>query len=194
MQLLDQWRDGDAGALSELLEAYQRRIYSICVRMVHNAEDARDMTQDTLANVISGLETYDNRAKLSTWIYRITMNTCLNHIRRERLRRHTSIEEPASEAENLTIADSLAEERELSAKQRIEQRDLRASVARALQEVDPDARAMLVLRDVQDLDYESISEVLDIPVGTVKSRLYRARKALATAIQIERDRQGTDRD
>lgn len=179
--LVEAHRNGDPDALSELLQSYQRRVYTVCYRMVRDPDLAADLAQDTLVKLIEGLDQYDGRAKLSTWVIRITMNCCITHLRRQKLRRHASLDAAADrtdEADERTISPEPEQERELSARRRIEQQETHARLHQAMLGLDPDMRAILILRDMQDLEYEQLAEVFDIPVGTVKSRLYRAREAL----------------
>jgi RNA polymerase sigma-70 factor (ECF subfamily) len=184
LQLIEAYQQGRPEAIEELLRAYQRRVYGVCYRMIRNAEEAADLTQDALVRIMEGLHSYDGRAALSTWIIRVTMNCCLSHLRKQKLRRHGSLDEPSGDAEEPWSA-RLPAEGELSAAGRVEQAEMRAVLLRALRELDPDMRAILVLRDLQDLDYQQIAEVLDIPIGTVKSRLFRARVALRAAARLE---------
>jgi RNA polymerase sigma-70 factor (ECF subfamily) len=182
-QLIEAYKAGDADALAQLLEAYQRRIFGVCYRMLGNADEAADLTQDSIIRVIEGLETYERRSRLSTWVIRVTMNCCLTHLRKQRLRRHQSLDGPASGSEGARPAEPVATG-ELTAAARIEQSELQAVLLRALSRLEPDMRAVLVLRDLQELEYLQIGEVLGLPVGTVKSRLFRARMALR-AIAVE---------
>lgn len=189
MQLLEAHRAGDPAALSELMSSYQRRVYSICYRMVRHEEEARDLTQDTLLKVIDALDSYDGRAALSTWIIRITINCCLSHLRKRKVRRQTSLDRMQGGSEGDSgppgrIPSALATTGEHSGARRVEREETRQTIARALDHLDPDSRAVLLLRDVQDLEYQQISEVLDLAIGTVKSRLFRARAALRE--QMER--------
>lgn len=181
VQLVDAHRRGDPDALSELLQSYQRRVYSVCYRMVRDPDLAADLAQDSLVKLIEGLEQYDGRAKLSTWVIRITMNCCITHLRRQKFRRHASLDaarDRADEAGERSISREPEQDRELSADRRIEQEETRARLHQAMLVLDPDMRAILVLRDMQGLEYEQLAEVFDIPIGTVKSRLYRARETL----------------
>ncbi|MCH8153313.1 MAG: sigma-70 family RNA polymerase sigma factor [Planctomycetes bacterium] len=193
LELLEAHRGGDSGAIGELLRAYQGRIYSICYRMVRDEHDARDLTQDTMLRVLQGLDSFDQRSKLSTWVIRVTMNCCLSHLRKQRLRRHSSIDAvhganaPAHPPSSMTTG-------ELSAPRRVEQAEMGSMLLRALDSLDSQMRAVLVLRDMQDLEYEHIGEVLGIPLGTVKSRLFRARCALRAAAELELDRPLTKDD
>jgi RNA polymerase sigma-70 factor (ECF subfamily) len=172
-QLLARHRAGDAGALTELLRAYQSRVYAICYRMVPR-EDVLDLTQDALIRVMEGLDSYDGRSSLSTWIIRVTMNCCLSHLRKQRIRRHASLDAAADHGPD----ELLPLGREPSPLDRVQQDEARGLLLEALGRLDPRLRAILVLRDLQGLDYQQVAAVLGAPVGTVKSRLFRARAAL----------------
>jgi RNA polymerase sigma-70 factor (ECF subfamily) len=199
LQLVDKYRKGGAAgheALCELVRGYQKRIYSICARMVRHRDDAADLTQEALIKVIEGLPSYNGQSKLSTWVIRVAMNCCLSHIRREKLRAHESLSVGGtSDADGGMRSDHHAagaskrgfsassQSREPSPLQRVQQQQNREVILNALAGVDPDMRAILVLRDLQDLDYQQLAEVLEIPIGTVKSRLFRARAALRHEIE-----------
>jgi RNA polymerase sigma-70 factor (ECF subfamily) len=216
LQLVELHRSGDPSAMGELLQAYQRRVYSICYRMVHDPELARDLAQDSLVKVLEGLASYDGRSKLSTWVIRVTMNCCLSYLRKRKLRSHLSLDEPigphgaprghgiaaagrpagdfgpaghSGAAAPGVISGSLggtgASAGEPSGLQRVEQAETRSMILAALASLDPDTRSLLVLRDMQDLDYEQIAAVIDAPIGTVKSRLFRARAALRQAMESQ---------
>lgn len=196
LRLVEQYRAGGCeakAALTELIQGYQRRVYSICYRMVRNPDDAADLTQDALIKMIEGLESYDGRSKLSTWAIRVTLNCCLSHLRRQRLRGHQSLDRIAAQTEAGTEPPGntnwgQSSRSEPSPVQGVEQAQRRSTVLRALDALEPDTRAILVLRDLQDLDYQQLAEVFDVPVGTVKSRLFRARAALRDAIEaLERN-------
>ena len=182
LQLVDHYRAGDPDALGELLSSYQRRVYAICFRMVGNADEAGDVTQDALLKVIEGLDSYDGRARLSTWIFRVTINCCLSHLRRQKIRRHGSLDDTLEEGA-APLSGQIASGRELSGPEHVEQAEARTVLLRVLGELEPEMRGILVLRDMQDLDYQQIAEVLQVPVGTVKSRLFRARAALREAAE-----------
>lgn len=182
LQLVDDYRTGDPDALSELLSSYQRRIFAICYRMVSNEDVAGDLTQDALLKIIEGLDSYDGRARLSTWIIRVTINCCLSHLRKQKIRRHGSLDEPAG-LEGQPLGAQIQSTRELSGPEHVEQAEARSALLGVLGELEPEARGILVLRDMQDLDYQQIADVLEVPVGTVKSRLFRARVALREAAE-----------
>lgn len=191
LQLVQAHRRGDAEAIGDLLGAYERRIYAVCFRMVRHEHDARDLAQDAMVKILQGLDGYDGRSKLSTWIIRISMNSCLSHLRKQRLRRHGSIDRdwPPGAAGPPEAGGAAGE---LSPAGGVEHSEMQGILSRALGSLDPQMRAVLVLRDMQDLEYSQIAEVLDVPVGTVKSRLFRARVALRTAVEAETARGGNE--
>ncbi len=149
-------------------------MYAICLRMTGNETDARDATQEAMVSVCRGLPRFDERSAFSTWVYRVTTNACLDELRR-RARRpisHGSADEVASsaprrgpEAAGMPAADDAVV--------------ARLTLDDALARLPDDFRAAVVLRDLCDLDYAEIADVLDIPAGTVRSRIARARGALA---------------
>lgn len=183
MTLLTAYREGDPGALADLLRGYQRRIFAVCVRMLRNEEEARDLTQDTLLRLVERIDTYDGRAALSTWIIRIAMNLCFSHLRKRKLRNHASLDHATGGPDATAPALRLVDDREPGAETRVQQGESRRRLLNAMERLEPDMRAVLVLRDLQDLDYQQIADVLDLPIGTVKSRLFRAREALRTRLE-----------
>lgn len=186
-QLIAAHRDGDPTALAELLRGYQRRVYAVCARMIRDEHEARDLTQDTLVRIIERLDTYDGRAALSTWIIRIAMNLCFSHLRKRKLRSHQSLDHPSpgglEQGEAPPMIARLPDPREHAADRRITQQETRQRLLEAMNRLDPEVRAILILRDLQDLDYQQVAEVLEIPIGTVKSRLFRAREALRSRLE-----------
>ena len=182
-------RSGNADAWGRLVESYQVRIFSICVRMVRDRELASDLTQDAFIKIIKGLDTFDERARLSTWVYRVTVNVCLSKLRSEKLRRHASLEAMASAGGRQSDGRGelgFAQHREPGAHLGIEHEEKREQMLSALDTLSDEHRAILTLRDGRGLEYEQIAEVLDIPVGTVRSRLFRARASLRQALEAQK--------
>lgn len=170
----------DRSAWDELLTHHQDRLFAICQRMV-GREAAADLTQDSMVKILQGLEGYDGRSLLSTWMIRIAMNTCLSWLRGQKLRRHKALDsiQPAS-VRSLGTQGASAE---LSRPSSVQEDERRVAVSIALAELPDDQRAILILRDVQSLEYDQIALVLEIPDGTVKSRLFRARLALRESVE-----------
>jgi RNA polymerase sigma-70 factor, ECF subfamily len=170
--------NGDRGAFTELVRRHERRVYAVAMRMLGREEDALDATQDTLLTVYRKVGQFRGDSAFTTWLHRITINACYDILR-------TKARQPM-----LHVAGEDDMERE----QGPPVEDHAAAVAggidaaRALQAVPEDFRAVLILADVHDLPYEEIAEILEIPVGTVKSRVYRGRVALARAMGVEAPR------
>ncbi len=187
---------GDREALGELLEREQGRLYNVVLRMVGRSDDAMEVTQQAMLAVIEHIDGFKAQSAVTTWMTRIAMNAALTHLRRERVRRTASLDAPGNgQYEDAgSPADRLTDHREPPPGQRIEMEETAALVARALAGVDEDHRAVLVLRDIDGLDYARIAAVLDAPVGTIKSRLFRARLALrAELVRLERPRESGER-
>lgn len=151
------------------------RVYAVCRRMVGRREDAEELAQDALVKIIRGLPAFDGRSSLSTWMTRVTINACLSWMRtraRKTVQKTIRLEQPELIPEEPGSPAGV-------------QSDEHAAVERALDRLKPEHRAVLVLRDVRDLDYEAIGASLDLPIGTVKSRLFRARAALRRELESE---------
>ena len=190
---------GDRQAMADLLTAHQPQVHAICYRMVHNAEDAADLTQDVLLKVITNLDQYDGRAAFSTWVTRIAMNASLSFLRKSKTaRKLTEAGAGAADSGAAGLASRLrakaGEQAEPEASDRVQMDENRRWLKESLTEISDDSRALLVLRDVQDLDYQQIAEVVGVPLGTVKSRLFRARLALRMALEQKQRIAGDPRD
>ena len=161
-------RDGDRTALDRLLRREQPRIYALCRRLAGNDADALDATQEALIAIVRGLPRFDGRAAFSTWSYRVATNACLDELRR-RSRRPVPVEDDARVERPVAGA----------APGTAEQVADRLALDQALARLTPEFRAVVVLRDVAGLDYAAIAEALDLPPGTVRSRIARGRAQLA---------------
>jgi RNA polymerase sigma-70 factor (ECF subfamily) len=156
---------GDRGALEVLLARHFDRVHAICRRVTGHPEDALDATQEALIALTRGLHRYDGRARFTTWLYRVATNAALDELRRRKRR-----PEPAEVDENRSAGVAGSLESAVAA---------RLDVDAALASLSPEFRAAVVLRDLCDLDYAEIADVLDVPIGTVRSRIARGRAAIA---------------
>jgi RNA polymerase sigma-70 factor (ECF subfamily) len=159
---------GDRGALDALLRSHQPRLYAVCRRLTGNDADAADACQDALIAIVRGLPRFDGRSAFSTWAYRVAINASYDELRRRRRRPEPGL--PDDDAEGATRRPSSGPSPE----------DVATSVDvdAALLQLPIEFRAPVVLRDLCGLDYAEIAEVLDIPPGTVRSRISRGRAAL----------------
>lgn len=172
-------------SLDSLLKEHYLMIRSVCQRILLNDADADDATQNTMMAIVRGYETFDQRSKFSTWVYRIATNAALDELRR-RKRRPVSLF--SHDGQQVDIADTHGDDQQLM----IEASDY---LATGLAQIPEEFRVALVLRDVADLDYDEISQVLDIPIGTVRSRIARGRGRLADILgnlEVPHERQTPD--
>jgi RNA polymerase sigma-70 factor (ECF subfamily) len=174
-ELLRASRAGDAEAFDCLVEVHYRSVYNTAYRMLRRPSAASDATQATFVRVWEALSSFRGDASFSTWVYRITMNVCLDELRRRKNEPFSLTEEddegdPAGQRDMPDFSDEPAST--------AEQRQLQELVHEAIGRLSEDFRAVIVLYDIRGLSYQEISDALDIPLGTVKSRLNRARSAL----------------
>ena len=183
-QVVRRCMDGDSGAWAEMVRAHHKRVYGLCYRFTGNGADAEDLTQDVFLKIYSNLSSFDlTRGSLQVWITTMTRNLLVDNFRRTRNQRATgSLDEGWESAEELKPIDRLtspgASQHELAA-----QKELATMVQNALAQVSVELREAVILRDLQDLDYKEIAQVLSIPEGTVKSRISRGRAELARLLE-----------
>jgi len=167
-ELIDRYLHGDGPAFSELVRRHQHLVYNLCCRIVGVPEEAEDLTQEIFIRLLDKVSSWRGEAKFTTWLYRLALNHCRDHLRR---RRPETVEPP----------DSLADFKP-GPEQQAETNDIRDRVEKALAALPPDWRTVVFLRDVEGLSYNEIADILEVELGTIKSRLARARSALADAL------------
>lgn len=169
-QLIERALGGDSAAFGVLVHRYQDRLYSAIVHVVGCRVEAEDVVQDAFVQAYVKLETFQQNSKFFTWLYRIAFNAALS--RRRRKKTTLSVEQSREETGSEPMSDDEAPDDRLQREESVNE------VQRALAELTEDHRAILILREMQDMAYEDIAEVLSISIGTVRSRLSRARNAL----------------
>jgi RNA polymerase sigma-70 factor (ECF subfamily) len=163
--LVERYLTGDVAAFDELMRAHQDRVFAICLRMLRDRDAALDATQETFITVFRKADRFAGRSAFSTWLYRVAVNTCYDAARRDRRRRTEALRD-------VDPADA-------AARDALDAAELRPDLERALAAVPPEFRAAVVLADVEGLGLQTVAEVLGVPVGTVKSRVFRGRRILA---------------
>lgn len=179
-QLISAIRAGDPGAWAELARRILPRVYGLCYRMLGKRDDAADAAQASMLRLVQVLDQYDSRSRFSTWAYRVTANICISRMRSAKIRRASSLDASSGSTEPRVFQ---VQGREPDPRSGVELSDAARRLSVALASLEPDQRAILILRDGQDLSYEHIAGVLDVSLGTVKSRLFRARGALRAAME-----------
>ena len=170
--LVEAAQSGDRFALDQLLRRHYDRVYAVCRRVVGSHRDADDACQEALIKITRSVPRFDGRSSFGTWAYRIATNAALDELRKRRRR------PMPHDDDNPEVAD-------LRGARNVELVEERLALDEALEQLSDDLRSAVVLRDVVDLDYQEIADTLDIPVGTVKSRIARGRAALANRLRIE---------
>ena len=176
---------GDAAAWQEIVQQYNRRIYNICYRFCGSPDDAADLTQEVFIKIYRTMNTFDGtRAAFMTWVTTVTRNLLVDHFRKGKYDRMTDSLEamPGSQEDGLTLAEQL-EDQSAGPEERVSSSQTQKMVHEALQKLSPELREAVILRDLQDMDYKEIAQVLKIPEGTVKSRINRGRTELARLLQ-----------
>lgn len=169
-ELLERFHRGDERSFEELMRRHEDRIFAVCLRTLGNREDALDATQETFLTLYRKSRTFRGRSSLATWLYRVAVNVCYDRLRKGR--RHPTVP-----------LDDLTEPADTDTAAAFDTAELRPDVERALAELPPSFRIAVTLFDLEDLPLDEISQILDIPVGTVKSRIYRGRRLLADALR-----------
>lgn len=162
---------GDVQAFEELMQSHESRIYAIALRMMGNREDAQDCAQEAMVRIYRAMGSFKGQSALATWIYRITMNTCLDELRRRKARKVTSLDSLVDTGWSPTDTGDTPEEHGL----RVEKQN---ALNQAIQSLPDDMRAAIILRDVKGYSYDEIASILDANVGTIKSRISRGREKL----------------
>lgn len=163
-------------AFEQVVRQEARRLYALCYRLTGNAPEAEDLCQEAFSRALRAFHHFEGRSQVGTWLYRIALNAWKNRLRSRRLRTFVSFFSLSSDGEEPRELDVVGPDRAPEAE--LESVERSRLVQEALLKLDADDRAIVVLRDLDDKSYDDISKFLDIPVGTVKSRLSRARERL----------------
>jgi RNA polymerase sigma-70 factor (ECF subfamily) len=179
--LVRRCRAGDAAAWEEIVRLHNRRIYNLCYRFTNSPDNAEDLAQDVFIKVYRTLASYDvEKGAFTTWLSALTRNLLVDHFRRSKQDRITdSIDAGLSEEDDSVSLSARLPDRGPSPADRLASQETQKMVRQALAKLSPDLREAVILRDLQDMDYKEISQVLRVPEGTVKSRINRGRTELA---------------
>lgn len=184
--LIQQAQNGDVTAFEELVSEYQKRIFSIAYRMLQNQEDAADLTQEVLVKIFKNLSRFQGDSKFSTWVYRVTTNACLDELKRAG-RKYTAYSlDKEIETEDGSLSVVLKDERP-TPDESLEKKTIQQVVQKAIGNLHGEHRQVIILRDLQGFSYEEIAKVLQCSVGTVKSRISRARGNLKKFLSQDRE-------
>ena len=177
--LIEKARDGDISAFEKLISLYEKKIYNYCYRMTNNREDAEDLTQDVFIKVYRNLKNFKGNSKFSTWIYRIAYNACVDKHRKKKKIQFFSLDSGNHDNTGNTqlVSNNPLPEDEIIQKERYKK------IQECIANLKPKYKTVIILRDIQNYSYEEIAEILQMPLGTVKSHISRARAALSDALK-----------
>ena len=178
-QIVERALSGEAEAFGEIVRRWERRIYALTFGMLGSAEDARDATQETFLSAYRNLPGFRGEAKVSSWLHRIAVNQCISRLRRPHVRAETALEDQVE-----TAGESfLATPRHKSPAASAETRERTEAVRRAVTALPPELREVVLMKEFEGLTFQEIADSLDIPLSTVKSRLYTALRQLRMRLE-----------
>ncbi len=166
---------GDQNAYSDIVNLYQHKLYQICYRMLSNKHEAEDIAQEAFVRAYINLHTFDQKRKFSTWLYRIATNLCIDRIRKKKPDYYLDAE--VAGTEGLDMYSQLSSNDKLPDDQ-VEQMELQDRIQYEISRLPDKYRSVIVLKYMEELSLQEISEILDLPLGTVKTRIHRGREAL----------------
>ena len=180
-ELVRRCLSGDQRACRDLVRRYERPVYSVLMRVVRRSEDAEDLVQETFVKVFRALDRYDVERPFSAWIFTIASRLAIDHLRRRRVQTVSlSVGEPGSSGEERTMD---VEDTGLKPDEITSHHEEESAAAKLIDSLPEHYRIVVLLRHQQDLSYEEIAEALNLPLGTVKARIHRARALLKDKIQ-----------
>lgn len=166
LELIARCKQNDMEAFEKLILAYESKIYNLCFYILKNKDDAMDAAQEVSIKIYKSINKFKGDSKFSTWVYRITYNTCIDHVKKRK--------------DDVPYDDFINSEHTVENKMEgiIEARELKSEIKNCIMKLNEDFRTIIILRDIDGLSYQEIATILNIEVGTVKSRISRARETL----------------
>ena len=182
--LIEQYRNGDSAAIGRLVLKYQNRIYNVILKICADPDDAAELTQETFVKVIENLDKFEGRSGFYTWTFRIAVNLTLNYCQRNSKLAFQSLDAEQDDSKvRQVLKDFLSDDSSPDPATEVQNKELYRIAAKALMGLDEAHRAVIVLRDIEGMSYARIAEVLDIELGTVRSRLSRARSKMRDILE-----------
>lgn len=183
LELIEKIKEGQTEVYGKLVLKYQDRVFNACWRICGHLDDARDFTQEAFVKALENIDSFRAQSGFYTWIFRIAVNLTLSGRRKDAKRRMASLDQIAevSGTQAAELVGSTIDQDDDGPMDAAGRVDARQAILSALNTLDEDQRAVIVLRDIEGMDYHEVGEILDLPAGTVRSRLHRGRMALRAA-------------
>jgi RNA polymerase sigma-70 factor (ECF subfamily) len=188
--LIAQAKQGDMAALEALILQHEKIVYNVALRMMNHTEDAKDISQEVFLKAYRNIASFDERATFSTWIYRITVNTCIDEMRKRKGKQPLFLDNEFEDEEG-TWKKEIADESD-TPEESLMRKEEKSEILMALKTISEDYKTVFILRDIRGLSYDEISDITGLALGTVKSRISRARNHLKKEIFKIWERNGSE--
>lgn len=169
--LIKKCKNGDVEAFEKLISDHQKKIYNLCFRYFENHDDASELSQEIFIKVYKSIATFKEESLISTWIYKITTSTCIDELRKRKNHKVVSIDDYEVDGPHIEIASKMEGPHEY-----FEKKEIKIEVQRAISQLSEEFKTVIILRDIQGFSYDEIADITGVPLGTVKSRIKRARE------------------
>jgi len=178
-ELVSRYREGDAQAFEVLVKRYQRKIYGLALGIVHNPEDALDVSQEAFVKVHRYIDRFEGSASFYTWLYRIVVNLCIDHLRRAGRAHKVEYDDAIDRSEGVLSAEAIVPS-QIGANpgKALRNKQILEAIQQGLATLSENHRAVIVMRELQGLSYKEMAEIMECSKGTIMSRLFHARKRL----------------
>lgn len=189
-KLIKKASKGDIDAFEKLIETHQKRAYNIALKFMKDPEDAQDVSQQAFIKIFKHIKTFNFKSSFNTWMYRIIVNVCIDTINKNKKNRVYSLDNPIETTEgeiNIDIRDDTNKPEDI-----IEKKETKELVHNAIDRLDDIYKTIIILRDIEGFSYKEISEILEISIGTVKSRIKRGRDKLRVILKKELEQNSLD--
>ena len=183
IELVKRCQRGDSRAFDELVTRYRTRIFGMIYNMVHNEQDAWDLAQDSFLKAWKSIKRFRGKSSFYTWIYRIVMNVTIDHMRKKQIKGGGAEFDDAIQLKEIEPAARTAPKADALPFERMERSELRQKIDNAIAQLTPEHRAVILMKETEDMQYHEIAEALGCSIGTVMSRLFYARKRLQNLLK-----------
>ncbi len=183
LDLVKRCQKGDSGAFDELVTRYRTRVFGMVYNMVHNEQDAWDLAQDSFLKAWKSIGRFRGNSSFYTWLYRIVMNVTIDWVRKKQIKGSGAEFDDAIELKEIDPASKTVPKRDALPSENMERGEIRAQIDRAIAQLSPEHRAVILMKEIEDMQYSEIAESLGCSIGTVMSRLFYARKKLQNLLK-----------
>jgi len=183
LDLVKRCQAGQAEAFDELVTRYQTRIFAMIYNMVHNEQDAWDLAQESFIKAWKSIKRFRGRSSFYTWIYRIVMNVTIDWLRKKQVKGAGMEFDDALQLKEIDPASKTVPKADPLPHERMERREIRAKIDKAIAQLSPEHRAVILMKEIEEMQYHEIAETLDCSIGTVMSRLFYAHKKLQNLLR-----------